>query len=164
MQPLFPLLLTSIHKAVIMVQHLSNHKILECFLLLTPNHGPQEEHMVAFKDSPDSHIPTHGTRALICHSNQQSPTGLLNQWTALPDQGLGVPQPAMDRHWSFKSTPNMVSSTYHWWYQCIYQFSWRYFKGHDYVIILNYPKTDTVYTKWAVHLFLLQYCLIVQHE
>ena len=33
--------------------------------------------MVAFKDSPDSQIPTHGTRALICHSNQQSPTGLL---------------------------------------------------------------------------------------
>ena len=24
-----------------------------------------------------------------------------NQWAALPDQGFGVPQPAMDRHWSF---------------------------------------------------------------
>ena len=75
---------TSIHKAVIIAQLLNNHLILEWFLLLTPCHGPQEDHLVALKDSPDSQIPSQGSRALICHSNQQFPTGLLNQRTALP--------------------------------------------------------------------------------
>ena len=92
---------TSIHKAVIIAQLLNNHLILEWFLLLTPCHGPQEDHLVALKDSPDSQIPSQGSRALICHSNQQFPTGLLNQRTALPYQGFGVTPPAMDRHWSF---------------------------------------------------------------
>ena len=90
--------LTSIHKAFIIAQLLYNHLILEWFLLLPPCHGLQEDHLVALKVSPDSQIPSQGSRALICHSNQQSPTGLLNQWTALPDQGLGVTPPAMDRH------------------------------------------------------------------
>ena len=76
--------LTSIHKAFIIAQLLYNHLILEWFLLLTPCHGLQEDHLVALKVSPDSQIPSQGSRALICHSNQQFPTGLLNQRTALP--------------------------------------------------------------------------------
>ena len=95
-----------------MVQHLSNHKILECFLLLTPIHGPQEEHMVALKDSPDSQIPTQGTRAFICHSNQQFPTGFLTNGLRCQTKDSGF----LNQRWIDTGpliNPNMVSSTYH---------------------------------------------------
>merc|ERR1739842_124261 len=111
-QPPSPLLLTSIHKAVIIAQLLNNHLILEWFLLLTPCHGPQEDHLVALKDSPDSQIPSQGSRALICHSNQQSPTGFLTNGLRCQTKDSGF----LNQRWIDTGpliNPNMVSSTFH---------------------------------------------------
>merc|ERR1739842_39982 len=126
-QPPSPLLLTSIHKAVIIAQLLNNHLILECFLLLTPCHGPQEDHLVALKDSPVSQIPSQGS-SLICHSNQQSPTGFLTNGLRCHTKDSGL----LHQRWIDTGpliNPSMVSPKYHCWYQCIYQFSWRIIYG-----------------------------------